>query len=185
MAKGVDIRAIHRLSERGLDDIGAETNQLIKDLSGAEILTVESSHERGGRAVGVELRMHAPQIKGRHLISVDLVGDDPPLARLGIQDAVLGQHLRHQAALGDDLELDGARVHVWGVEAAGVQEADGHADAGADEGGEGLAVGRDEVAALAALAFETWVGEVEDEVGVGGEQGEAVDGGVGEEELLC
>ena len=50
LAKGVDIRAIHRLSERGLDDIGAETNQLIKDLSRAEILTVESSHERGGRA---------------------------------------------------------------------------------------------------------------------------------------
>jgi hypothetical protein len=93
---------------------------------------------------------------------------DPPLARLGVQDAVLGQPLsvtrRPSVTIWSSTERG---LHVWGVEAAGVQEADGHADGGADEGGEGLAVGGDEVAALAAFAFETWVGEVEDEVDFG------------------
>lgn len=77
-------------------------------------------------------------------------------------------------------------VHVGRVEAAAVQgNPTAMPGAGANRGGgEGLAVGGDQVASLAAFALETGVGEVEDEGGVVGEQGEAVDGCVGEEELL-
>lgn len=183
-AEGVNIGAIHHLAKRRLDDIRAEANQLIEDLAGAEILVVEGGHEGRGRAVGVELRVHAALVEGRHLVGLDLVGDDPALAGGGVEHAVLGQHLGHEAALGDDLELDGARVHVGRVEGAAVEEADGHAGAGAHKGGEGLAVGGDQVALAAAFAFELGVGEVEDEGGVVGEEGEAVHGCVGEEELL-
>lgn len=55
-----------------------------------------------------------------------------------------------------------------------IEAADGHATTGANEGGEGLAVGSDELATLA------WVGlllvEVEDEVLVLGQESKSIGG---------
>lgn len=183
-----NLGAVNRLAESSLHHIGAHGEQLVSDLAGAKVLAVKRRHEGSWCAVGVELRVDGALVEGRHLELRDGVGDDATAGRgahLGVvEHAVLGEHLDDQAAGGDDLQLGGARVHVWGVEAAGPEEADGHAGAGADERGEGLAVRGDEVAALAALAFEGRVAEVEDELRVFREQGEAVGGGVGEEELL-
>lgn len=183
-----DLGAVDRLAEGGLHHIRAHGEQLVGDLPGAKVLAVERSDERGGRAVGVELRVDGALVEGGHLELRHGVGDDAA-ARGGadfgvVEDAVLGEHLNDQAARGDDLQLGGARVHVRSVEAAGPEEANCHAGAGADESREGLAVRSDEVTALSALAFESWVAEVEDELGVFGEQGEAVCCCVGEEELL-
>lgn len=71
-----------------------------------------------------------------------------------------------------------------GIEAAGAEEANGHARAGAHEAGEGLAVCGDKITAIATFAFLGGVSEGEDKLGVSREEGKAVGGGVGEEELL-
>lgn len=72
-----------------------------------------------------------------------------------------------------------------GIEAAGANEAEGHADAGANESGEGVPVGADGVAAFA-LGYGVlgWVVEVIDEVAVVGDEIDAVFGCGGGGELL-
>lgn len=73
--------------------------------------------------------MDGAEIEGRNLKGTDSVGDHPAaggsIARR-VEDAVLWDHLDGQTALGDYLELSGARVHVWGVEAARAKETDCH-----------------------------------------------------------
>ena len=69
------------------------------------------------------------------------------------------------------------------VEPAWAEEADGHAHAGADDGGECHAVCSGGVAAFACCgAVLRWVVEVEDEVCVVGYEVDAPGGGGGEEE---
>src|SRR5207302_8487504 len=100
------------------------------------------------------------------------------------EDTVLGKYLSDDIAVYDYLELDSAGVNVWCVEAARAEEADGHTSAGADERGESLAVGSDEVATFSAFTFEGGVVEREDDLLVIWQAVEAVCCSVGEETLV-
>jgi hypothetical protein len=106
---------------------------------------------------------------------------DTSLAVL-VDDTILGHHLSDQVAVDDDLELGGAGVDVHGVHATRADAADSHAGAGADERGKSLAVGGDELAALARVLLRHV--EVEYELLVIRQERVSVNGGVGEEELL-
>lgn len=125
-------------------------------------------------------------IERSHLELVDCVRDNAT-ARLGIgwvvEDAVLGEHLGDECALGDDLQLSGSQVDVRSVEAAWPEEANGHAGARADEGRECLPVGGDEISSLSTLALLRCIVKVELEVLVLGNESETISCGVGEEEL--
>ena len=125
--------------------------------------------------------MDASLVEGGHLESLDSVGDDATGA-VGVVDAVLGHHLGNNTALDNDLELGAAGMDVERVHAAGVETTNRHAGSGTHEGWEGLAVGRDDLTPC------TWASlglvEVEDEVLVVGEEGEAVYSSVGDEQLL-
>lgn len=82
--------------------------------------------------------------------------------------AVLGDHLRDQGAMHDDVDFGAPRVRVRGIEAAGAEEAERHADACADKRGEDLAVCFDGVATEAGggrIAAQGLI-EVEDEIRV-------------------
>lgn len=175
----INIGTIDTLPKSSLDDLLAQRQDLLDNLSGAEVLAVEARHEGSRLAIRVELRMHAALVEGRHLVRGHRVRDQPPPPVL--QHAVLRHHLDDEPPGRDDLQLRRARVQVRRVEAAGVEEADGHAGAGADERGERLAVRGEEVAAFAGEAAR--LVEVEQEILVLGEDREAVARGVGEGEL--
>ena len=154
-AEGVDILAVEEgVAAQGRGgDVGVEPEEGLGGLLHAGVLVAEGGHEDGRVAAGVELGVHGA------------LGEDDGLELGGVVrdrgEAVLRDELGVERALDHDVELGGARVHVRGVEAAGADEADGHADAVADQGGEGLAVGFDGVAAcgsyVLALRF-CWVG---------------------------
>ena len=101
-----------------------------------------------------------------------------------IENTVLRNHLSDETTLSDDLKLDGSGVDVRSVETTGAEEADCHTSAGTNECREGLAVCGDEVTAFA-CGLLARVAEVEDELLVIWEEGEAVDGCVCKEELCC
>ena len=64
---------------------------------------------------------------------------------------------------------------VWGVETAGTEEADCHADAGADEGWKEFTVCAHSVASFAGCRRVLgWVVEIVDEVGVIGDEVDAI-----------
>ena len=89
--------------------------------------------------------------------------------------AVFEREFGDEAAFDDDVDLGAARVRVWRVEAARADEAERHADAGADEGGEDFAVRAHGVAAFAGGdGARRRVVEVVDEVRVGGDKVDAV-----------
>lgn len=68
--------------------------------------------------------MHGALGEDGHLELREVVGDG--------RGAVLGDEFGDERALHDDVDFGGARVHVRRVEAAGAEEAEGHADAVAD-----------------------------------------------------
>lgn len=130
--------------------------------------------------------MDGALVERLHLEFLKRVGDDATAVGgfAVFEDTVFGKHLGDDLAVCDDLELDGAGVNVWCVEAARPEETDGHTSAGADERGESLAVGSDEVATFSAFTLEGGVVEGEDELLVIWQEVEAVCCGVGEEKLL-
>ena len=76
-------------------------------------------------------------------------------------------------------------MSVWGVEAAGTEEADCHADTGADEGWEDFTVCAHGVASFAGYRrVLRWVVEIVDEVGVIGDEIDAISRGGCELERL-
>lgn len=107
-----------------------------------------------------------------------LVGGEPVFDECG---PVLGDEFGAEFAFDDDVDLGGAGVCVRGVKSTRSQKAHCHADAGADEGGEGLAVGFDSVPAQTGGdgVIGGGVEEVVDMVGGVGKELYPVDGGGG------
>lgn len=102
-----------------------------------------------------------------HLIRVEFVGD--------AVCAVLKGELCDKAAFDDDIDLGAARVGVWGVETAGADEAECHADSGANEGREDLTICAYSVATLTGCdGARRWVVEIIDKIGVIGDQVDAI-----------
>ena len=132
-------------AERGIKDGRVEREEVLRDGARARVLGAKSADEDGGRAVVVELEVDAA------------LGEDGALeggegSVLLHGEAVLEDEARLDVvARGEDEELGRARVGVGRVEAAGVHEADGGAEARADEGGEVAAVREVDLAAEAGL----------------------------------
>lgn len=114
-----------RLSpNRRPDDIVLEAKEALRRLQDTRVLTRETRHKDGWCAVRVELRVQRPLREERHLVLAQVIDD-----RLG---AVLANELGNQTAGDDDVDLGRARVRVRCVEATGGEEAEGHAEGGAD-----------------------------------------------------
>lgn len=194
-ADHLDILAVDALAKGSSDEIVAKGKGLVGDLAGAKVLRGEAGDEDGVGAVRVELAVDGALVEGGHHVGAELGADDAAGLAVGREDAVLGRHLGDETALGDDLELDGSGVDVEGVHAAGLDPSDSlqessallledlgvsggtyHAGSGADEGGECLAVGSDELTTLSGVGL--LLVEVEDELLVIGEELEAVGGAV-------
>ena len=180
----IDISAIDSFSECCSDDVRAYSEQLVRDLTSSEVFAVERSDEDGWVAGRVELRVDGALVEWLHLELVDGVLDNTATAG-GIaglvEDAILGNHLGLEDALGDDLELGGAGVDVGSVEAATFQKPDCHARSSADESGECLTVGGDEVSSLPSLVLQCWIVEGESELLIFWQKGESVGGSIREE----
>ncbi len=165
------------LPQRRLHDIIVEPKERLRRLLHTRILAREPGHEERVLASRVELGVNSALREHSHLIRVQSVRD--------AASAVLEGEFRDQGPLDDDVDLGAPGMRVRGVEAAGADEAEGHADAGADEGGEDGAVGAHGVAAFAGCdGARGRVVEVVDEVGVGGDEVDAVFGCRGEDEGL-
>ena len=155
------------LSKRRLHDIVVEPEERLRGLLHAGILTREPSDEERVVAARVEFGVDGALREDGHLVRVELVGD--------AVGTVLEREFGYEAAFDDDVDLGTARVGVRGVEAAGTDEAEGHADAGADEGREDFAVCADGVAAFAACdGGRRGIVKVVDEVGVVSDEIDAV-----------
>ena len=88
--------------------------------------------------------------------------------------AVLERELGYQAAFDDDVDLRAAGMGVWGIEPAGADEAECHADSGPDERWEDFTVRTHGVASFAACYCALWrVVEVVNEVGIVGDEVDA------------
>ena len=155
------------LAESGLHNIIVEAKESLRGLLDAGIFAREPSHEQRIVTARVELGVDGALRENGHLIRVESVGDTV--------GAVLEGEFCDQAALDDDVDLGAAGMGVRGVETTGADEAECHADAGADEGWEDFTVCADSVAALAACDGALWwVVEIVDEVGVIGDEIDAV-----------
>lgn len=97
------------------------------------ILVSKAGHKRCRCAVGVKFGMHSSGREDGHVVAVETVVDGA--------GTVLHDKLSLQAAFNNDVHFCGPRVGVWCVKAAAIKEAEGHADAAADEGRESGAVG--------------------------------------------
>ena len=113
----LDVLTGDDLAESGSDDVVAQGKGLIGNLTGAEVLSREGGNKGGGLAVGVELSVDGADVEGGHHVGLELGADDAAVA-LGIEDAVLGNHLGDETTGGDDLELGGAGMDVESVHAA-------------------------------------------------------------------
>lgn len=173
--------------------IGHDREEVLRELSTARVRAVKPGGEHGGLARRVELEVHEA-LGEEHALVVRQGGVDgrdgargvgavdiAAVARVGFQ-----HQTADQGALGDEEEFVGARVQVGHVEAAGVDEADGEADVGADEGGELVDAGEADGAACRGLdgVVDELVGHVGGVGGVGDEDGFAVLVGGREDEGL-
>lgn len=114
----VDILTGDALAEGSSNDIVAQRNKFISDLTSSKVLSCKGSNEGSGLAVGVELCVDRSLVEGSHHVGCKLSADNTTLAIL-VEDAVLGDHLGDEAAGGDNLEFSGARVNVKSVHATG------------------------------------------------------------------
>ena len=130
------------LPESGLDNIIVQPKERLRRLLHPGILTREPGHKERVLTIRIELGVDGSLGKDGHLVRVEPVRHAPR--------SVFEREFCNQAPLGHDVDLRAARVRVRRVEAAGSEEAERHADSGADEGGEYFAVGADGVAAFAA-----------------------------------
>ena len=155
------------LPERRLDNIVIEPKESLRRLLHTGVFARETSDKDGIVAAGVELGVDGALRENGHLVRVESVRD-------GV-GAVLERELGDQAAFDRDVDLGAAGMGVRGVEAAGTEEADGHADTGADEGWEDLTVRAHRVASFAAChrALRRVV-EIVDKVGVVSDEIDAI-----------
>ena len=155
------------LRNSSLHNIIIEPKECLRRLLRSRIIAPEPSHEDRLIAVGIELRMHGALRVDGHLVRVDSVGY--------AVCAVLENELRNEAALDDGVDLGAAGMAVRGVETTRTEEGHCHAYPGANEGWEVFTIRAYEVATLAACDSALWwVVEVEDEVGVVGDEIDAV-----------
>ena len=155
------------LRKSSLHNIIIEPKECLRRLLRAGIFTTEPSHEDRFIAAGIELRMHGALRVDGHLVRVDLIGY--------AVCAVLEDELRDKAALDHGVDLGAAGMAMRGVETTRTEEAHCHAYPSANERWEVFTIRAYEVAALAACDSALWwVVEVEDEVGVIGDEIDAV-----------
>ena len=174
---------IHVLSSKSilpksrLHNIIIEPKERLRSLLHPRIFTRKSSDKERVIAAGIEFRMDSALRENRHLVRVESVGD--------AVGTVLERELGYQAAFDDDVDLGAAGVRVWGVETAGADEAERHADSGADERWEDFPVCTYGVASFAGCHCALgWVVEIVDEVGIVGDEVDAFFCGWGELERL-
>lgn len=164
--------------EGRLQEVVVEVVQPLGGLLDTRVLGGEAGHEDGVVALGVPLRVDRALREDGHLVLVEAVSDKG--------GAVLEDVLGAQGTLDDDVDLGGPGVGVGGVEPAGANEPERHADAVADEGGEVFPVGLDGVAAVPRGdgRVERGVVEVVQVVARVGQEVESVDGRGGLEERV-
>ena len=142
-SKLLQLRSIEGVlpAERRFHNIIVQGEESLRGLLDTGVFAREARDEEGVVAAGVELRVQGTLREDCHLVCCEPVGD--------AICAVLEGELCDQAAFDDDVDLRAARVDVWGVETAGFEEAEGHADPRADERWAGFAICFDGVAAFA------------------------------------
>lgn len=91
---------------------------VLGNLAHAGILIRETCNEHCRLTIRIKLRVDRALRKDRHLELAQRV--------VAMQGAILSRHAREQPPFDDDVQLRGAGVHVWGVEAASGKEADGY-----------------------------------------------------------
>ena len=147
-SKLCDIHAVDLPGEPeiGLDDVGVEVEEVLRDAAETRVVAVEASDEGRGLAVVVELVVHAAHGEDGALVLGQRVAELHARAILhdeaGLDDAAVGD-----GCDGKDLRrpwVDMRRVH-----STGVHEAHGEGDAQVGEDGKFGAVGEDALAALA------------------------------------
>ena len=154
------------LPESRLHNILVEPKERLCGLLHTRIFTRESSDKERVIAARIELRMDSTLRENGHLIRVESVGD--------AMGAVLEREFGYQATLDDDIYLGAAGVGVWGIETAGTDEAERHADSGPDERWEDFTVRTHGVTTFAACYCALgWVVEVVNEVRIVGEEVDA------------
>jgi hypothetical protein len=165
----LNVLSIDRIQAKiRLHKLRVQRKQRLGHLLNPRVLARKPSNKHGIVAVGVELGVRSAHRENGHLEFLEQSRDRP--------GAVLSDEFRPQFPLYNNVDLRRARMDVRRVETAGADEAQGHADSRADEGGEVFAVGLDGVAALAlGDGARRGVEKVVDEVGVV-EQGDAVYG---------
>ena len=140
LAESIDILSIKRLreTEGSINNICIQAEKVLGNLAGTRIVRVERSDEGGGLAVGVNLVVDGTHWEDGALELGEFSGDFGVLA--GFYEAVFQDVAEFDGALDDGEEFGGARVHVWGVHAAGVEEAERSGDTETGENGEGFNV---------------------------------------------
>ena len=127
LTEGIDVLALKSevVANGGLDDVLIEAKKCLSSLLHAGILTGEAGDEYSVMAVRIEFGVQSPLGEHGHLVGLEVVvnGSGP----------VLEREFGAEAALNDDVDFGTAGVRVWGVEAARTEEADGHANASADD----------------------------------------------------
>lgn len=140
LPKLLDIAPINRLREpqRRIHHIGIQPKEVLRNLRSTRVLAVERRHEGSGLAPVVDLVVDATLgedgafelVEGACYLGVFARGDEPIFEDVSEVDF----------AVDDGEEFGGAGVHVRGVDTAGVEEAEGGADAETGEDGEGFDV---------------------------------------------
>lgn len=113
----LNILSGNALPKGSSDDIVAQGKGLIGNLASTEVFGSKGCDKGSRLAVWVVLDVHGTLGEDGHHVGGQFGADDAALAVL-VEHAVLGNHLSHETAGGDDLELGGARMDVKSVHAA-------------------------------------------------------------------
>ena len=165
------------LPQSRLDDVVVEPEECLRRLLHTGVFTRETGDKDRIIAARVELGVDGALRENGHLVRVESVGD--------AVGAILEGEFCDEAAFDGDVDLGAAGMSVRGVETAGTEESHCHADTGADERREDLTIRAHSVASFAGRHCALgWVVEVVDEVGVIGDEVDAIFGGGCELERL-
>jgi len=115
-----------------LNDVIPQPKERLGWLLHTRVLRSEAGHEDGLFARRVPFRVNGSLWKDGHFEFVERVYD--------ATSAVFEREFSRKLVLDDNIDLGGAGVHMWRVDAARADKAQGHGDAGADESWEELAV---------------------------------------------
>jgi hypothetical protein len=179
LPKLLDILAIDlfRHSKRSIHHLRVKRKEVLRNLAGSRILAVQARNKSSLVAVIVELEVDAALWEHSALEFIQVTGD--LLVRLGRGDQSILEHVAELevGAFDQSEELGGARVHVWCVDTAGLEEAERRADAQAGQDREGFDVGSLESTACC-VGCRGCAVEAEDRKGSevrAGEEGAALD----------